>query len=204
MKMRFGTESDFEELKRELKKRLNAHPTRDISKPDFKQSAVMILLMNKGNEACVLLTKRTETVGTHKGQVALPGGGADSDDPDLLHTALRESHEEMGIDPDHVEVLGRFDDFISIAGFTVATFVGAIPYPYPYTISRDEIDDFVEVPLSIFAELRYDKKKEFEFEGNKYNIYYYYYNNFEIWGLTARILTDLSKKILSECGAPSQ
>ena len=199
MKMNFQSEDDFNAFKEDLRQRLSAHSPRAIQKRALRPAAVMILIMNKEGEANVLLTKRTEKVGTHKGQMALPGGGYDKSDGDFLRTALRETEEEVGVRSADVDVLGRFDDFISIAGFHVLSYIGVITHPYEYAINRDEIEDYVEVPLSIFANREFTKVQQVEFEGHMYNVYHYYYKNFEIWGMTARILTDFAAKILNRC-----
>lgn len=199
MKMRFNNEDDFTAFREELRQRLSAHSPRSIRKEGLRPAAVMILIMNRGGEPHVLLTKRTDKVGTHKGQMALPGGGYDETDGNFLNTALRETEEEVGVRKEDVDVLGRFDDFISIAGFHVVSYIGVIPFPYEYTINRDEIEDYVEVPLSMFVNREYGKVQQVEFEGALYNVYHYYFRNFEIWGMTARILTDFAAKILNSC-----
>jgi len=146
----------------------------------------------------VLVTKRTEKVATHRGQMALPGGAYDPSDGSRLITALRETEEEVGIIRDHVDVIGEFDEFMSIAGFHVATFVGIVPYPYEYVFNPDEIDSYVEVPLSLFLERRHDRVEKYNFNGTLYNVYFYIYEGFQIWGLTARILTDFAGRVLSD------
>jgi len=195
--MRFENEDEFTAFKEELRRRLSAHSPRSIQREGFRPAAVMILIMNDGGVPHVLLTKRTEKVGTHKGQMALPGGGYDEDDGDFLRTALRETEEEVGVRPGDIDVLGRFDDFISIAGFQVVSYIGIIPFPYEYKINRDEIEDYVEVPLSMFVNREFGRVQRVEFEGEMYNVYYYYFRNFEIWGMTARILTDFAAKMLA-------
>ncbi|HSV96177.1 MAG TPA: CoA pyrophosphatase [Spirochaetota bacterium] len=199
MKMRFQNEDDFACFREELRQRLSLHAPRTIQKKGLRQAAVIILIMNRGGEAHVLLTKRTEKVGTHKGQMALPGGGYDENDGDFLSTALRETEEEVGVRSADIDVLGRFDDFISIVGFHVVSYIGVIPHPYEYTINCDEIEEYVEVPLAMFVNREYGKVQQVEFEGSMYNVYYYYYQNFEIWGMTSRILTDFAAKILNIC-----
>ena len=95
----------------------------------------MILIMNKDGKAHVFLTKRTDKVGTHKGHVSFPGGGIEDGDENIMDTAIRETFEETGIAPEDIDVIGQFDEFFSIGGFHVSTFVGAIKYPYMYTIN---------------------------------------------------------------------
>ena len=196
MKVQLETDDDFRIYKEEIKRRLRSRGIRTVDKPDYMPAAVMIILMNKQKEPHVLLTKRTHDVRTHKGEMSMPGGGFDETDGDILGTALRETFEEVGIKPDDIDIIGRFDEFISIYKFHVSTFVGTVDYPYRYIINRSEIEDYVEAPLSIFVNKEYDKVDTIEYEGSKHNIYYYNYNGFTIWGLTARILTDFGSKVI--------
>ena len=202
MNLQFTDEREFRGFIDELKRRLASREIRSLDRPNLRVSAVLIPLLLKDGEVHVLLTKRTSKVGTHKGDVSFPGGARDPEDPDLLHTAVRETAEEVGIAGSDIEYIGEFDHFMSIAGFHVSTFVGAIPHPYEYRVSDDEIEACIEVPLRLFRDRMYDEKREFEFEGEKFNIYYYHYNGYEIWGLTARILTDFGARIL--CSAESR
>ncbi len=198
MNLQFPGEDDFSRFKKDISEKLRLLNVRTIIKPEFKPSAVMMLIMNRDGNAHVLLTRRTTTVTTHKGEVSFPGGSFEEGDGSLLDTALRETDEEVGISPGHVEVLGEFDHFISIFGFHVSTFVGVITHPYEYILNTDEIESIVEVPLQIFKDEKYDKCQPMEFQGNTYNVYHYMYEGYEIWGLTARILTDFARKILQQ------
>jgi len=202
MNLQFDNDTDFAAFTQDLRARINAREIRSLSRPNLRASAVMMLIMNKNGEAHVLLTKRTSHVGTHKGEVSFPGGTCDPEDDGPRATAFRETFEEVGIPADQIEYLGEFDHFMSIAGFHVSTFVGVIGYPYTATVNGDEIDACFEAPLAIFRDGKYDKKQQVEFEGDTFNIYHYYYNGFEIWGLTARILTDFGLKILCDCPDP--
>jgi 8-oxo-dGTP pyrophosphatase MutT (NUDIX family) len=190
------SDKEFGEFKELLRSRLTAREPRALVFPGYAPAAVFILFMNKDGEPHVLLTRRTDKVKTHKGQMALPGGGRDETDADILATAYRETLEEVGIPGEKIEYLGQFDDFISISGFLVSTFVGAVEYPVEYTFSEDEIDDYLEVPISIFVERRHSRIEYFTFENKTFKVYYYHYHDFEIWGLTARILTDFAEIIL--------
>jgi len=198
MNLQFSSNGDFAAFKKNLGEKLNQQEVRTILKPDFRPSAVMMLLMNRKGNAHVLLTRRTTSVGTHKGEVSFPGGGYEEGDNSLLDTALRETYEEVGVYPGHIEVLGEFDHFISIFGFHVSTYVGVITHPYEYTLNADEIESIIEVPLQLFRDEQYRKCEKMEYQGNMYNVYHYFYNGYEIWGLTARILTDFARKILQQ------
>lgn len=195
MKMFFESEADFSFFKEQLRLRLASRQIRNIHDPALKEAAVMMLLMNKEGAPHVVLTKRTETVATHKGQVALPGGGVDEGDGGSLEAAFRETEEEIGIERNKIEYLGRFDDYISIAGFRVACHVGAVEYPYSCRLSRDEIETCFEAPLEMFVNAAYDRCELVKWQGNEYRVYFYHYQGYEIWGMTARILTDFGQII---------
>ncbi len=197
MKLQLSEEYTFEDFKKDLRERLEQLNPRSLDHEGLRRSAVKILLMEKDGEPHVLLTKRTEKVRTHKGQISFPGGGYDDTDESILETAYRETYEEVGIPGEMIEYIGQFDDYVSIFGHHVSCFIGSVPWPVEYIFSRDEIDDHVEAPLSIFAELKYDRIETYNHEGKDFNVYYYYYEGHEIWGLTARILTDFARKILN-------
>ncbi|MCP4136887.1 MAG: CoA pyrophosphatase [bacterium] len=198
MKMRFEKEADFSEFKEELRERLQERQPRSIDVAENKPSAVKMLLMNKNGEPFVLLTKRSEKLRSHRGQVSFPGGGYDDEDESIRHTAYRETYEEVGIPSEKIEYIGQFDDYISIAGYHVSCFVGAIEHPMEYRINRDEIDAWLEAPLAMFVNKECDRTEQFHHNGKNYTVFYYYYEGFEIWGLTARLLTDFAQKICKD------
>ncbi len=195
MKMQFESPADFEEFKESLRKRLRERPRRSISYPDYRKAAVLILFFEKEKSPHVIMTLRTERVSTHKGQVSFPGGGFDSTDRDFLNTALRETHEEVGIEPSAVEVIGEFDEYISIMGFHVYVFAGALNSKPEYRPCTDETEQVLEVPLSMFINEEYERCEKLEHEGREFDVYYYNFNGITIWGMTARIMTDFSRKI---------
>jgi len=178
-----------------VKSCLDACRIRIIERDGFVPAAVFILFMNRDNRPHVLLTKRTDKVKTHKGQISFPGGAIDDLDSDILDTAYRETFEEVGISRERITCLGRFDDYVSIAHFNVSTFVGYVDYPVEYQVNDFEIEEVVEAPFDIFLEERYDKIGFNYFEGHSYKVYYYNFNSHVIWGMTAHILTDLARRI---------
>lgn len=128
--------------------RLRALPRRRIT-GDARRAAVVVPLCHLGTRPAVLFTKRTETVGTHKGQVSFPGGRVDPDDIDAVATALRELHEEVGIAPEGVRVLGAFHDVMAITGVAVTPVVGYVGSLDigALQLSRDEIDEAFALSL---------------------------------------------------------
>ena len=195
MNLRFENPDDFEIFKETIRERLKKRQKRSINFPDYRKAAVMMLFFEKNNSPHVLLQLRTDRVSTHKGQVSMPGGGHDSTDRDLLQTALRETNEEMGIDPSDIELIGEFDEYISIMGFQVNVFAGALNSKIEYTACDDETEEILEVPFSIFYNETFYKREKLTHEGRDFDVYYYDFNGQTIWGMTARILTDFSRKV---------
>ena len=199
MNMQFDSAEGFSDFKKSISERLSNRTKRSVENSEefteYKKAAVMIIFMEKEQSPYVLLTLRTDRVSTHKGQVSFPGGGFDSTDKTMLDTALRETMEEVGIDSGEIEILGEFDEYISILGFHVYTFVGALNSVQKYNPSKDEIDIIFEAPFSIFYNEEYTKCEKVNYGGKDYDVFYYDYNKITIWGLTARILTDFSRKV---------
>ena len=151
-------------------------------------AAVMILLYPKEGEFCVLLNKRSQEVEHHKGEISFPGGAMDPEDRDFVDTALRETEEEMGISRGDVRLLGRLDDIVTRTDFSVAVFVGTIPYPYEFNPSPIEIAEVVEVPVSALldsANHRYETRLA---GGQLETVVSYACGEHLVFGATARIL----------------
>ena len=151
-------------------------------------AAVMLLLYRKDGEYCVLLNKRSMTVEHHKGEMSFPGGARDPADADFEATARRETHEEMGIAPDDITILGRLDDNVTRSNFLVKVFVGTIPYPYEFRPSSIEIAEVVEIPIGVLrdpATLRWDSRIE---DGERVAVRSYGYQQHLVYGATAKIL----------------
>lgn len=114
----------------QIRKFLNGYQRRELGKPGLKKAAVLILFYPKGNDLYVLLTKRTEDVEHHKGQISFPGGSCDDQDDHIVATALRESDEEIGLPAGTVEVLGIFNEYETPSGFAitpVVAYAGCLP-----------------------------------------------------------------------------
>lgn len=202
LKMPSADNYSFKSFKKHIKEQLSSREKRIIDYPEYRKAAVMILFMENNGSPHVLLTQRTDRVSTHKGQVSFPGGGYDSTDRDFLETALRETKEEVGINPESIELLGEFDEYMSISGFHVHVFAGALNMVQEYNMCRDEIDCILEVPFSLFCREKYSSHEQIHFNGMDYELYYYNYGSSVIWGMTARILTDFGRKIFKNVTVP--
>ncbi len=119
-----------------LKRNLSTRVKKTLTDKKLKPAAVLVPLFYDGNEFHILLTRRSENVPHHKGQISFPGGQPHKKDSDLLQTALRESWEEIGLKPEDVQVIGELDDTPTLtSGFIITPFVGIIPYPYSFKLN---------------------------------------------------------------------
>ena len=151
-------------------------------------AAVLLTLYPIEDDLHVVLQKRSQQVEHHKGEISFPGGMADPDDESLLHTALREAHEEMGIDPDHVDVIGRLDDSPTITGFMISTYVGLVPSEYDFVPSSIEVAEVLTVPLSHLRDPS-AYRVETHLDGDSFRTMpVFVYEGHVIFGATARIL----------------
>jgi len=181
-------------LKEDIKRMLAEREKKVVlfSNKPIHPSAVLIPIYKKDGEYHVLLTKRTEEVQHHKGQICFPGGSPHDEDGSLKYTALREAHEEVGICPEDVEMLGELDSIGTLtSNFLITPFVCIIPYPYEFTVSKNEIDELIEVPLSALADDSNYWEESWNSEGVTGKASFFKYRDKIIWGATARILKQL-------------
>ncbi len=154
-----------------------------------RSAAVLMLLFDRDGETYVVLTRRTETVATHKGQISFPGGMREPEDASLLETALRETQEELGIEPDQVQIVGRLAEVPTVASnFTVAPFVGYLTTAPDYRPYTREVAEVIEVPLSALRDPTSITEQEVEASDGWRQVQGFRYGQHFIWGATARIL----------------
>ncbi len=155
-------------------------------------AAVLVPLFERDGRVHVLLTKRTDSLRQHAGQISFPGGGRDAGDEGPLQTALREAREEVGLLPSDVTILGALDDCPTlVTNFVISPWVGVVPAGYPYVVSRSEIDELIEAPLDAFFEPGVLRTEEVERLGMRLKLYFYEVVGHTVWGATARMLTQL-------------
>ena len=172
-----------------LSRRLQQRQKKYIEDPRRIQAAVLLPLYNRDGQDHIVFIKRTETVSEHKGQISFPGGSHEESDNTMLDTALRESHEEIGLKPGDVEVLGELDDEITTtSNFIVTPFVGMMPWPYQFIMNEIEVDEIIEVPIPALLEKGCLQPDTEVLNGNIVASYAYNYEGRIIWGATARIL----------------
>lgn len=167
---------------------LSSRERRVIEHPSYTRAAVLVPLFHKEGACHLLLTKRTDLVKYHKGEISFPGGMVDDGDVSLEKTALREAHEEIGLKEKDVQILGALDDIMTVTQFIVTPFVGLFPYPYPFKTSPVEIAELIEVPLSFLLNRENCQEREITRMGRREIIHAYQFRGHTIWGATARIL----------------
>lgn len=176
------------DFKTQVRQILARHNKSSLDGEGFTRAAVLMPLYQHAGAWHLLFTLRTNNVEHHKGQVSFPGGASDPADPSPLHTALRETHEEIGVCPEDVEVLGELDDAPTVTNFIVSPFVGVIPYPYDFRVNGDEIHELFGVPLDFFRDPANLRVEDWSHLGRTYPVPFYDYGRYTIWGFTARLV----------------
>jgi 8-oxo-dGTP pyrophosphatase MutT (NUDIX family) len=186
---------EYQKALLKIENKLSQHEPKKLTLPHLVPAAVVIPFFEKNNQTHVLFTLRTETVEHHKGQVSFPGGARERQDSTLIDTAVREFYEEVGIPRNLVTIIGELDDFPTVTNFLVTPYVALIPYPFPSKINKKEVDDVLEVPLSLFLSKDNFEEKKWEHKGKKYPVYFYYHNTNVIWGATAFIFNRFIEQV---------
>jgi 8-oxo-dGTP pyrophosphatase MutT (NUDIX family) len=159
------------------------------------KAAVLVALYVDGGELFAVLTRRRHDLRSHAGEISFPGGRRDPEDESLLHTALRETEEELGLPPDAVRILGALTPTPTVAtNYGVYPFVGLIEPGHPWTPSAWEVDEVLEVRLRDLRAARTRRRllhRGIPFRSDVYDIS----EHAVIWGATARILGDLLGRI---------
>lgn len=167
-------------------------PRKDCSKP-LKQAAVLVPFVKQAGEWHLLYIQRSEhEKDRHSGQVAFAGGKYEEADETLQVTALREANEEIGIDPKHVNVLGELNRHHSISNFQITPVVATLPWPYKLTLQKTEVAAAFTIPLKWLADPANHRLQKRQFEGTEVSVVYFEkYNNYLLWGATARMTLSL-------------
>ena len=153
-----------------------------------KHAAVLIGLIEREGHVNVILTKRNETLNNHSGQIAFPGGKIDADDASPEAAALREAWEEIGLDINEVEIMGRLPDYYSGSGYRIAPVIGFVREGAGFEISPDEVDYMFEVPLSFLMNEDNHMTASKVFGGGERFYYEMPYEDHYIWGVTAGMI----------------
>ncbi len=169
------------------------HPSEQ--QPSFRCAAVLMPLLKQTNQWQVMLTRRAEHLKHHPGQISFPGGAYEQQDVQLSKTAIRETYEEVGIEPSLIELLGKLPQQQTISQYNITPFVGKIHTGYQLNIDPNEVAEVFHVPLDFLTDLTNYQKVEETHKGQRYHYYVIQYKHYNIWGATARILFNFVTRI---------
>ena len=163
----------------------------------WRSAAVLVPLLCQHGAWQLLFTRRTEQVPHHKGQVSFPGGAYEPGDENLVQTALRETSEEIGLQPGDVRILGELSDLPSVSNYMITPIVGRITRPFEVKLSKYEVSRVFTIPLEWLADSRHREMRPYlAADGQVYDVIYYQpYDGEVLWGATAR-MTALLLEIL--------
>jgi 8-oxo-dGTP pyrophosphatase MutT (NUDIX family) len=169
---------------------------RERMRPPLSPAGVLIPLLERAATLSVLLTQRAEDLKHHAGQISFPGGRMEPDDRDVVHAALRETHEEVGIAPESVTIIGYLDTVPTVTGYAVTPVVGLVGEDVSLRLDRTEVDYAFEVPLDFLFDERNQRSCEREHEGVKIPTVEFHYEGRRIWGATAHMLVQFRKSVI--------
>jgi len=159
-------------------------------------AAVLVPVVEDSGEARIVLTRRTEQLSRHAGQVAFPGGRVDRDDADAIDAALRETEEEIGLPRTHVEPAGFLDCFETVSGFVVTPVVAFVaPQRPPWRPEPGEVDLVFEVPLSFLLDPSSLRRYTMHYRGKEREMVEFRFGAHRIWGATAAMLSNLIERM---------
>lgn len=163
----------------------------------LREAAVLVALVPRADGLQLVLTRRTEDLPTHAGQIAFPGGRRDPGDPDLVHTALREAHEEVGLERRWVTPLGLGDAYRTVTGFRVTPVVGLVDPAARFEADPREVAAIFEAPFRHFMDPAHHERHSRMWQGMERRYYAMPWNGHNVWGATAGMLRALSLRVLS-------
>lgn len=160
-----------------------------------RRAAVLCPVIERPGSPTILLTRRSQHLPTHAGQISFPGGKIDPGDPSPLDAALREAEEEIGLRPADVEIAGALDLYDTSTGFLVTPFVGLVSPSFRPVAEPGEVDEIFEVPLAFIADAANHRHVEVTHDGRRRAYYEITYHHYRIWGATAGMLRDLCERL---------
>jgi len=175
--------------------RLNPDMHDLIVNDGLRDAAVLIPVVDRGEEASVILTKRTDKLRSHAGQIAFPGGRLDPTDPTPEFAALRETEEEIGLSSNFIEVVGRMPDYVSGSGFRIAPILSVVKPGFRLDINPDEVDDAFEVPLAFLMDPANHNRESRIWEKKERFYYTMPFHERFIWGVTAGIIRTVYERL---------
>jgi len=163
-------------------------------------AAVLVPIVGHESSPTVLLTKRTDHLRDHAGQVSFPGGRVEVVDDGPNDTALRETDEEIGLHRDHVEIVGQLADYETRTGFNVTPIVGYVRPGFDLKLDSFEVAAAFEIPLEFVLDPRNHQKRSRMWKGTERHYYAMEYDSYLVWGATAGMLVNLYHRMIQRTG----
>jgi len=183
----------------EWRKKLHSFQPKPLrSAPGLPEAAVLVAI-SQTQQAQLLLTRRADHLPSHGGEVAFPGGRREPADRDLVHTALRETEEEIGLPSAQIEVVGWLSPLVSLHGIRVTPIVGLLSEQPCFKPNEAEIADVFQVPLAFFCDAPRNATHLIHYQSKPFYVPSWRWQGFHIWGLTAVMIVELVN-LLCEAG----
>lgn len=170
------------------------HVDADVIVTPLAQAAVLIPVTDRA-EPGVILTRRTDTLSRHAGQIAFPGGRIDPGDAGPVAAALREAEEEIALPRTHVRIVGEADRYRTVTGFEVTPVIGVVPPDLAFIPSAAEVAEVFEVPLGFLLDSGNHIEASVEWQGRNRHYYEILWEDHRIWGATAAMIVNLSRRL---------
>ena len=162
---------------------------------NFLEASVLIPILTFKKDLEILLTKRSNNLKNHPGQIAFPGGKKDKSDSSSIETALRETQEEVGLNPKNVEIIASLPSHKTATGFVIKPYLGLINQPFSETLRQGEVDEIFTVPYEYILNEKNFSIQTRKWNGSQRSYYVVPYGPYYVWGATARILLNLSRAL---------
>lgn len=166
-----------------------------VGDEDLKPASVLFPIVLRPEQASVLLTQRTDHLKNHPGQISFPGGHVEPQDRTPADTALREAAEEIGLAPQHVDILGYLPEYRTATGFRVTPVVALLTPPFDLCPDPNEVAEVFEVPFSFLMDSANHRQHAMHYRGHLRHYFAMPYGDYFIWGATAGIIVTLSRAL---------
>ncbi len=166
-----------------------------LERAGLRSAAVLVPIQSTGRGLRVVLTKRSSALEHHPGQVAFPGGKIEEGDSGAVGAALREAHEEIGLEPEHVEIIGLLSPHVTVTLFEITPVLGRIVGDFQPVPERGEVEEVFSVPFSHFSDPKNYSVRSRRWRGQRRHYYTVPYGPYYVWGATARILHALAERL---------
>lgn len=182
------------DLIEQMVQKLTAYEAREIHE-QLPEAGILVPITRNPRDPEIILTRRSQRLSTHQGQVAFPGGKFDLEDGSIVQTALRECHEEVGVSPENVEVVAPLSQVISLHGIRVTPYVGVVEEDVELVPNLDELDSIFKVSVAKIIDAEPKRRDRMTYKGMALSVpsydYEYAGETYEIWGLSAIVMVEL-------------